>query len=70
MIFDKQIKKKVGICEYRLLLVDGHFSHVNLDFFAYADKNQIIVLVLLFHAIHQLQSLNIRLFFFGAKYIF
>lgn len=44
-VFDRYTQKKAGR-SYRLLLVDGHCSHVNLSFFDYADKNQIIVLVL------------------------
>ncbi len=33
MVFDKYTKEKVGNRGYRLLLVDGHCSHFNLDFF-------------------------------------
>lgn len=52
MVFNKHTKKKADICGYRLLLVDRHSSHVNLEFLDHADINQIIVLVLLFYAIH------------------
>ena len=45
-----------------MLLVDGHCSHVNLDFFDYVDQNRIIVLVLPPHATHRLQPLDIELF--------
>ena len=62
MVFDKHTKKKAGARGYRLLLVDGHCSHVNLDFFDYADRNRIIVLVLPPHATHRLQPLDVGLF--------
>lgn len=62
MVFDKHTKEKAGIRGYRLLLVDGHSSHVNLDFLDYADRNRIIVLVLPPHATHRLQPLDVGLF--------
>lgn len=62
MVFDKYIKKKTSVRGYQLLLVDGYYSHMNLDFFNYTDQNQIIVLVLLPHNTNQLQLLDIRLF--------
>lgn len=62
MVFDKHTKKKVGARGYRLLLIDGYCSHVNLDFFDYADRNRIIFLVLPSHATHRLQLLNVGLF--------
>lgn len=62
MVFNKHIKEKAGIYRYLLLLVDGHSSHINLKFFNYADKNQIIVLVLSLYVIYQLQLLDAGLF--------
>ena len=47
MVFNKYTKEKAGNRGYRLLLVDGYYSYVNLDFFDYIDKHRIIVLVLL-----------------------
>ena len=46
----------------RLLLVDGHSSHVNLAFLEYAIANRIVVLVLPPHSTHRLQPLDIGLF--------
>ena len=46
----------------RLLLVDGHSSHVNLAFLDYAASNRIVVLVLPPHSTHRLQPLDIGLF--------
>ena len=59
MIFDKHTKKKAGMQGYQLLLVDRHCSPVNLDFFDYANQNQIIVLVLPLYDTYQLQLLNV-----------
>src|SRR5205814_1010093 len=39
---------------HQLLIVDGHSSHVNLKFLDYADKKQIIVLILPPHSTHRL----------------
>ncbi len=39
MVFDNYTKEKEGNRGYRLLLVDGHCSHVKLDFFDYVDKH-------------------------------
>ena len=46
----------------RLLLVDGHSSHVNLAFLDYAMSNRIVVLVLPPHSTHRLQPLDLGLF--------
>lgn len=52
MIFDMNIKEKISIYGYWLLLVNKYFNYVNLKFLNYTDKNQIIVLVLFFYAIY------------------
>lgn len=62
MVLDNHTKEKAGMRGYRLLLVDGHSSHVSLDFLDYADRNRIIVLVLSPHATHRLQPLGVGLF--------
>ena len=62
MVFDKHTKKKADVWGYQLLLVDRHYNHINLNFFDYADQNQIIVLVLPLYAIYWLQLLDIGLF--------
>ena len=54
MVFNKNTKEKARQPQIQLLLVDRHCSHINLDFSDYADKYQIIVLVLPPHAVHQL----------------
>jgi hypothetical protein len=46
----------------RLLVVDGHSSHVNIAFVSQADKHSIILLVLLPHTTQKLQPLDVGLF--------
>jgi hypothetical protein len=61
-VFDRTTKGKVGPRDQRLLLVDGHNSHVNLPFIEYADKNRILLAVLPPHSTHRLQPLDLGLF--------
>ena len=60
-VFDKHTKEKAGR-GYRLLIVDGHCSHVNLSFLDYAERHRIIVLILPPHSTHRLQPLDVGLF--------
>lgn len=46
----------------RLLLVDGHNSHMNLQFVEECDKLRIILIILPPHSTHQLQPLDVGLF--------
>src|SRR4051812_37528704 len=46
----------------RLLLADGHSSHVNLRFINYCDENRIVLVVLPPHLTHRLQPLNVGIF--------
>jgi hypothetical protein len=60
-IFDRHTKEKAGNSR-RLLLVDGHSSHVNLRFIDYCDKNNILLVVLPPHSTHRLQPLDVGIF--------
>ena len=60
-VFEPRTKHKVGN-RRRLLLVDGHSSHVNMKFSEYADSHRILILVLPPHSTHRLQPLDIGLF--------
>ena len=60
-VFDPLIKEKAKR-ERRLLIVDGHSSHVNMRFIDYADINRIILAVLPPHLTHRLQPLDVGLF--------
>jgi hypothetical protein len=60
-VFDRHTKAKAGN-RRRLLIVDGHSSHVNLKFIEWADNNRILVLILPPHSTHRLQPLDVGLF--------
>jgi hypothetical protein len=60
-VFDRSTKEKAGRGR-RLLIVDGHSSHINLRFIDYTDRNRIIVAVLPPHSTHRLQPLDVSLF--------
>jgi hypothetical protein len=46
----------------RMLIVDGHSSHVNMEFIDWADRHGIIVMILPLHTTHRLQPLDVGLF--------
>jgi DDE superfamily endonuclease len=52
-VFDRSTKEKASR-ERRLLLVDGHSSHLNMRFIDYATANRIILAVLPPHSTHRL----------------
>lgn len=46
----------------RLLIVDGHSSHVNMKFIDFCDKHNIILVVFPPHSTHRLQPLDVGIF--------
>ena len=60
-IFDANTKEKAGNNK-RLLLVDGHSSHINLRFIDYCDTNGILLAILPPHSTHRLQPLDVGIF--------
>ena len=46
----------------RLLIVDGHGSHIRADFIAHCMENSIDLLVILPHCSHLLQPLDVKVF--------
>ena len=52
-VFDRYTKP-LRTTQKRLLIVDGHSSHVNMAFVDWADKNGIILLILPPHTTHRL----------------
>ena len=60
-VFDPATKAKAGRSK-RLLIVDGHSSHVNMEFINWADQNGIIIHILPSHTTHRLQPLDVGLF--------
>jgi hypothetical protein len=47
---------------YRLLIVDGHSSHVTMDFLDYCNNHRILVAVYPPHSTHRLQPLDVGMF--------
>jgi len=60
-VFNRYTKAKARQ-SYRLLIVDGHGSHISNDFINYCDKNKIILAILPPHSTHTLQPLDVVLF--------
>jgi DDE superfamily endonuclease len=46
----------------RLLILDGHSSHINMAFISLADSLRILILILPPHTTHRLQPLDVGLF--------
>ena len=57
-IFERYTKPKRTITK-RLLIVDGHSSHVYMAFVDWADEHGIILLILPLHTTHRLQPLDV-----------
>lgn len=53
--------------QYRLLILDGHSSHISLGFVQYCEDHKIIALCLPPHSTHLLQPLDIGIFSALAK---
>jgi hypothetical protein len=64
--FDEQTKKPRHLDprfpKKRLLLMDGHGSHLTIEFIKYCDRNGIVPFLLPPHATHLLQPLDIGVF--------
>jgi hypothetical protein len=60
-VFHPHTKDKAGN-RRRLLIVDGHSSHVNLQFIEWADRHRILIMILPPHSTHRLQPLDVSLF--------
>ena len=48
--------------QWRLLILDGHGSHLTPEFLEHCDANRILLMVLPPHSTHSLQPLDIVLF--------
>ena len=60
-VFDRETKAKARRA-YRLLIVDGHGSHLTMEFIEYCDQNRILLAILPPHSTHTLQPLDVGLF--------
>jgi transposase len=57
-VFQRATKEKAKR-DYRLLIVDGHGSHLTMDFINYCDTHRIILAILPPHSTHTLQPLDV-----------
>jgi hypothetical protein len=60
-VFERETKVKTR-SGYRLLLLDGHGSHVTMDFINYCNEHKILLAVFPPHATHTLQPLDVVMF--------
>jgi hypothetical protein len=60
-VFDQYSKPKARR-RWRLLIIDGHGSHVTKDFITYCDNNKILLIIFPPHATHTLQPLDVVCF--------
>ena len=61
--FDKHTKARLDSPEeYRLLLCDGHDSHISAELCAYCLQNRIVLILLPPHSSHLLQPLDVGIF--------
>lgn len=62
-VFDRYSREKArNGRDYRLLIVDGHSSHINMAFLEWCEMHRIIVAVFPPHSTHRLQPLDVSLF--------
>ncbi|EOA85915.1 uncharacterized protein SETTUDRAFT_78617, partial [Exserohilum turcica Et28A] len=60
-VFDRGTRAKAR-SSYRLLILDGHGSHLTMDFIDYCDQNKILLAVYPPHSTHTLQPLDVSMF--------
>tara|TARA_R110002003_G_scaffold848_1_gene21686 strand:+ start:790 stop:1551 length:762 start_codon:yes stop_codon:yes gene_type:complete len=60
-VFNRQTEKKARR-RWRLLIVDGHGSHVTMDFLEFCHRNKILIAVYPPHSTHTLQPLDVVMF--------
>jgi DDE superfamily endonuclease len=66
-VFDRHTKAKAD--NYRRLLIpNGHNSHVNMRFINYCDQNRILLVIFPPYSTYRLQSLDVNLFKPLAQY--
>jgi hypothetical protein len=60
-VFDRCTREKTR-GSYRLLILDGHGSHISMDFIDYCNRNRILLAILPPHSTHTLQPLDVAMF--------
>jgi hypothetical protein len=66
-VFERFTKEKAR-CDYRLLILDGHSSHLTSDFIHFCDGNRILLAIFPLYATYSLQPLDVVLFAPLSKY--
>jgi DDE superfamily endonuclease len=61
IVFERYTKNQASR-GWRLLIVDDHNSHLNMEFISYAEQHRIILAILPPHSTHRLQPLDVGLF--------
>jgi hypothetical protein len=62
-VYDRCTKKKARYGrDWRLLIVDGHGSHLTMNFINYCDEHRILLAIMLPHSTHTLQLLDVVMF--------
>ena len=60
-IFDRETKEK-SQRRWRLLILDGHGSHITMKFINFCDENKILLAIYPPHSTHTLQPLDVSIF--------
>jgi hypothetical protein len=60
-VFNPSTKAKAR-SSYRLLILDGHGSHLTMDFIEYCHQNKILLMIYPPHSTHTLQPLDVVMF--------
>jgi hypothetical protein len=60
-VFDRYTKSKARR-KYRLLILDGHGSHLTMDFINYCNQNKILLAIFPPHSTHTLQPLDVVMY--------
>jgi hypothetical protein len=60
-VFDRETKNKART-SWRLLILDGHGSHVSMEFIEYCDTNKILLMIYPPYSTHTLQPLDVVMF--------
>jgi hypothetical protein len=60
--FENATRHKCGARGWRLLVVDGHCSHLNMEWIDFCDKQRIILVIFPPHSTHRLQPLDVGIF--------
>jgi hypothetical protein len=62
-VYDCCTKKKARYGrDWRLLIIDGHGSHLTMDFINYCDEHRILLAIMPPHSTHTLQPLDVVMF--------